>query len=97
MRLVALVLNALAAVGGLYDARRLIFDVALEDLKQSRTAGSWLVLAATGVASLLLVGVPLAVGGGLAWRGHAGWSLLVAVGSLVASAIAFVVVSGAFS
>jgi hypothetical protein len=81
----------------LYDARMLVFDVALADLHQSRSVGNYVIVAAALALSTLLVAIPVGLGGWLAWRGHAGWSILVAVGSLLLGAGEFAVVAAAFT
>jgi hypothetical protein len=92
----ALALNAVAALEALYNAKLMIVDVALADLGQSRGAAGWIELAIALVASLFLVAVPVS-GGALAARGHAGWSLTVALGSLAASGWLLVGLASAFT
>jgi hypothetical protein len=97
MIVVAYILLALATLAASFDAKLLIVDVAWADYRLYKNRAARISLAISTTIALGFVALPVLLGGvHFAWHGHSGWAIVVALGSLLLSAFAFVGLAGAF-
>jgi len=87
-------LLALAALAALYDSKILIWDIAVADVRIY--SGSWGMVIFAVLVSAGFVALPLVLGTRFVRAGRSKMAALIAVGSLVSSAVGFVILQAAF-
>ncbi len=96
MAIAAWVLFALSSLTTGAIAKMLIVDIAWSDYRSS-TASSWMELGICSVLGLAFVGVPAALQLWLIRAGHPGWAMVMAVGAILLSLGALLVLAPAFT